>query len=368
MKKTICIIYPDWFLPFSPTTLNLKNELSKTFEVTIVAFYPFTCSFINDPDIKYFKKKMFLFKVFNKILQYIFKVKLYSDRYAIWQKIHLFFYFLFKRYDHLIAIDLISLWFVKYLKKSNIHLLSLELTANTINYKEKVNINQLVSIIIQSETRLEFLTGNNFKGPVFYIQNSPNFNPDQTHFAPNSNKLIYTGTAIKEFGVLHYLNFLDQFPGYQLFIQGIVHEEEREIIDKKYNHLILQDRLIINSEYLSTADLIDYLSNFRIGFCFYDLSYEAINNFNYLTGPAGKMFTYFAAGVPVIGNNIPGLSPIAQFKAGILIDDLNPSAIINAINEIELNYEFYSANCIKAAQHFDFHANCNKFINYLNTI
>ncbi|MDP9047717.1 MAG: glycosyltransferase [Bacteroidota bacterium] len=367
-KKTVLMIFPDVHLPFSPTTLNLKNALSTDFEVTLIAFQPFSGPIVNDPDVKYFRKKAMLFRVFNTLLQYILNIRTYNYRYAIWQKIHVTIYLLFKRYDHYVVVDLKSFWFIKKLKKNNIHLLSLELTSNTADYKKKIDINQLCSIIIQSKERFDYLTDGYFNGKVFYVQNAPIFNPGLQHLAPDEHKLIFTGSAIKEFGILQCLAFLDKYPYYQLHIQGTVPGIEGKIISESYQHLISGNRLIISSEYLSAPELVRYLNQFRIGLCFYDFSIDGINNFNYKSAPSGKMFTYFAAGVPVIAIDIPGLKIIDEFKAGILIPNLNPVEIFNAIKKIESNYDLYSANCLKAAKHFDFYTASDRFISYLKTI
>ena len=39
-KKKILIVFPDTHLSYSPSTLNLYDSLSETFEVTIITFIP----------------------------------------------------------------------------------------------------------------------------------------------------------------------------------------------------------------------------------------------------------------------------------------------------------------------------------------
>ena len=57
--------------------------------------------------------------------------------------------------------------------------------------------------------------------------------------------------------------------------------------------------------WLAAPEYIKYVSNFRIGFCFYDWNLIK-NDFNYQTAPSGKLFVYLSAGLPVIVCNIPG--------------------------------------------------------------
>jgi glycosyltransferase involved in cell wall biosynthesis len=78
------------------------------------------------------------------------------------------------------------------------------------------------------------------------------------------------------------------------------------------------------------------------------------NDFNYLSSPSGKLFNYYAAGVPVIGTDVLGLSSVHEFNTGILIKELSVGYILAAIKRIINNYEELSRNCIRAARHFDF--------------
>jgi len=109
----------------------------------------------------------------------------------------------------------------------------------------------------------------------------------------------------------------------------------------------------------------EYLNSFEIGFCFYDTRYEHINNFNYNTAPSGKLFKYYAAGVPVIGSNIAGLQSIDEFQTGIRVKNYTPKEILNACETIQANYQFYYQNCLKAAEHFSFDKMIKPFLEYI---
>ena len=77
------------------------------------------------------------------------------------------------------------------------------------------------------------------------------------------------------------------------------------------------------------------------------------------------MFNYFAAGVPVIGIDIPGLQPVRDFDCGVLTKDMQPESIKNAIVEIESRFDYYSENCLRAAAHFSFDKMAEPFLDYL---
>src|SRR5688572_4680142 len=55
MKKVL-VVFTDFYLPYSPTTLNLYDSLVPFFDVSIIAFEPdagFRAKQINDKKIKY---------------------------------------------------------------------------------------------------------------------------------------------------------------------------------------------------------------------------------------------------------------------------------------------------------------------------
>jgi len=129
--------------------------------------------------------------------------------------------------------------------------------------------------------------------------------------------------------------------------------------------LIYQGSLVIDNSYLDGKDFINYISDFAIGFCFYDIILTR-SSFNYRTAPSGKLFSYYAAAVPVIALNIPGLSSVDEFKTGVLKDTYDPDVIMQAVEKILKNYKYYSNNCKTAADYYAFDRNCYQFMNYLS--
>ena len=89
----------------------------------------------------------------------------------------------------------------------------------------------------------------------------------------------------------------------------------------------------------------------------------AKQSFNYFSSPAGKLFNYYAAGVPIIGIDIIGLKSVKDFNAGVLIEAVTIEKITNAIKTIESNYKEQSNNCLKASKTFDFKKGFDAFIN-----
>jgi glycosyltransferase involved in cell wall biosynthesis len=141
-------------------------------------------------------------------------------------------------------------------------------------------------------------------------------------------------------------------------------KKTRRIISERYNHLIKEERIVFNQTYLNADSFLEFLSSFRIGFCFYLWDLIA-SSFNYQSAPSGKLFMYLAAGTPVIACNIPGFEFVKDFGAGILIDNYEPVTIKKAIDEIEANYEAFSAGCYKAAAYYSFDNHVQPYIQYL---
>jgi len=364
-QKKILIVFPDRHLAYSQTTLNLLSLLAQKHVVKIAAFKSETYEAVKNENIFYIKENPFVFRFLNFVLANIFFIKSYTRRLILWQKLLVMMHILFNRYDEFIAVDMRGYWFVKSFTYKKIHLLSLELSPSPDDFINKINFKRISTIIIQNEERLNYLTSGKFKGRAFFIQNAPTILKDFKKTNASKNKLIYVGTARLQFGINYCLDFIKKYPEYELYVHGHVEPEVKAFINSNYSELLSSGRLAFNQTYLTSEELIEIVSKYRIGFCFYDFKFPEINNFNYLSAPSGKMFTCYAAGVPIIASNIIGLNSISQFEAGKQISKYTPDEIKNAIDLIESNYNSFSQNCLKAAEHFDFKKNAALFVDYL---
>jgi glycosyltransferase involved in cell wall biosynthesis len=371
MKK-ILIVFPYHNLSFSPSTLNLYDSLSNLFDVTILSGEPDSnyssqkisnkkIIYIHQPGESYFS----LFRQGLKKVHIEFGLKIHN--YLLSTRITNAVIHEIKKFDgEIIAVDFFALWCVKMANKKA-HLLSLEVYENDL-YKNSCSVNDIKSVIIQSDERYKFLFGDQ-KIKTFFVQNSPNYVDEQINFSKrNKTDLIFCGSAVPGFGIFNCLEFLEDFPEYRLTIKGAVPPNVRTIIEEYFSDLLEQNRLVIDSEYLSPSELNSYVAGFRIGFVFYDyLRFESINTFNYKTAPSGKLFQYYNAGVPVI-SNVPGSRSIKDYQTGVIIKSLGSVAIKNAIDQIEINYENYAKMSKKMSAHFDFSKNILEFVNYLKEL
>jgi hypothetical protein len=372
MKSKVLILFPNEHLAYSPTIINLYDFLSVYFDVTIIAPSPkkFNNQILENRKViyygfKYKKPAVVLNRLrfewaalFNKYAR-IFRKKNFNTG-DYFYAFHIIKDFIEQNNPaHIIAVDFRDLMFCQLLGKKA-HFLSLEIREN--KYYPHCDFENIESVIIQTPERYNHLFHEKiFK--TFYIQNAPVYKPIQNNHPRNG--LIYCGTAWDDFGFYHCLEYLKKYPSETMTVKGAILEKDKVRVGREYQELLQQDRLIIDDSYADEKEIIDYLTHFRVGFCFYNFDLPHIRTFNYYSAPSGKLFKYLAAGVPVVGSDISGLQAIKEFNCGVLIKDLKPDSIRRAIKEIEGNYEFYSKNCFIAAAHYSFDKTVAPFIDWL---
>ena len=84
------------------------------------------------------------------------------------------------------------------------------------------------------------------------------------------------------------------------------------------------------------------------------VSFEKGTSLSYYYSLPNKIFEYMKAGTPFISSNLPErVAIVEKYQTGIIIKDLSPQTIANAINEMTENkalYGQFKANCPLAAQ------------------
>lgn len=374
--KSVLIVFTDPHLPYSPTIINLFNELKKHVKVTIITPEPeklFSLQKIDDPDILYLEddksvmnQQSFVKRLINRVSKKIFPpdptqvTKRYlqnAKTLAIVKKVNHF-------EGEIIAVDFLALWCVEQAGKSA-HLVSLEIHTNDI-YRDNCSFNKIKSVLIQSEERYRYLF-NDLKLERFLVQNAPSylkFEPDL--LSRRKSDLIYCGSAVPGFGIFSCLDFLQDYPEYTLTIKGAVPPATKEAIKRFYSQLYTDNRLVVDDSYMDADALTHHISTFRAGFVFYDFyRFEHLRTFNYYTAPSGKMFQYFNSGVPVIGNKLSGLEVIESSNAGVLIPYLSSLQIKIALDKIESSYFNTAKNAKKVSEKFDFTSNIQSFIGFI---
>lgn len=359
-KKSILIVFPDEWLQYSPSVLNLYKCCEEKYNTHLVFFS--NGKFNNKGLVKnghsiyvgkfaaYLWRKTFGYKLYKMLLLFIklLTIKLFQ-----------------KSYNVVIAIDS-SGYLVTRIFFSKTVFFSLECEKDKYySICEKIGIK---SLIIQSEERKEYLIGKNSKVKVFYLQNAPILNQN---FKPlkeaKEKRILYLGNIEFGYGLEHFIDCIEDLgEEYSLTLKGIKNDKYYDWLVSKYHHLIKRGKLRFDFDYIQQDKIVAFVAHYFIGITGYDLEL-AKKSFNYFSSPAGKLFNYYAAGVPVIGIDIIGLKSVTQFNAGVLIDEVNSQKIKQAIKKIEDNYQTFFDNCHKASEHFDFKKGFNQLISSLDS-
>jgi len=354
-RKRVAIIFYDNWLPYSPTVLNLYDQLSEHVDVVIFNQLSAKRRYRGDigdravVDLDGVRTTLVdkMVYVFNRVL----RRGAASESYARFLQARRLRRALSGfRPDRVIAVDANALKAVQEATGTCVDFMSLEFNGE----REWKNINKerIGAVLIESETRYRYLFGDVAK-ERYILPNSPVFHPTEKP-ETRPDELIYCGTTIGYHGVYSCLRLLRTYPQFFLTIKGTVLTEFNDDIMKHYPELVEAGRLRFDTDYVSMAELDRYLSRFRIGLCLYDRRFNHKNDFHLREINSGKMYRYFSSGVPVVANNLPGLNAVRQFQAGVLVEELTPDALFHAINTIEMNYDRYVANCFTAARHFSF--------------
>ena len=362
-SKKILIVFPNEWLSYTPTLLNLIEYLSTTFEVK--AFAIDDGSYSNEN----IKSDCIIFIKVNYLLSKIAITmeKYFPKGYRIRQIIKfLLLYTRLRKYeaDEIIAVDSLGLYISQKIFKK-CHFLSLE------PYKDflfrQCNLNKIESVIAHSKERYDFLF-NTVKPKYFILPNSPIYDSEKlsTLQPVKPPKAIFFGNATPRNGVYLCLEAFRSIKNISLVIRGSLSPRDREKILSEYEDLLESGILSIDEQYIRQTEVTEYISQFSIGFCFYDFNYvDEVTRFNFISVPSGKMFNYYAAGVPVIGSDILGLKSVKDFNAGILLKTPSSETIVDAIKQIMNQHDLYRDNCLKAAKHFDFNKSVKHIQEYL---
>lgn len=345
-EKSILIVFPDEWLQYSPSVLNLYHCCAEKQYTKLV--YVNNGKFENDGLVAHYSS----IKI-GRAAAYFWRKTI---GYKLYKVLRLFFTLLFiklfdKRYETVIGIDSSGYAITKLLFWRAIYF-SLETEKDL--YFRLSELMGIDTLLIQSKERKEFLLGNSEQTRVFYIQNSPIITTPTVLKEKVKKRILYMGNIEYGYGLEQFIDCINELEDdYTLTLKGIKNERFFQFLTERYKASILQKKLIFDFSYVHQDHIISYVEDYYIGITGYDLEL-AKKSFNYFSSPAGKLFNYYAAGVPVIGINIIGLKSVTDFGTGVLIDTVSPETIKQAIITIEKNYTKYSENCLLASQEFDF--------------
>jgi glycosyltransferase involved in cell wall biosynthesis len=377
LKKKILLIFPDNWLQYSPTTINIFNSLKYDFDVTLVAIEPdpLSLSFkskIKDDRILYCKATInnrFLYLFLNSLLN------IYN--YFAPLNYRLFLHKLIKakalaifckniKFDEIIAFDTIGFYVAKNLH-NKINFVSLEISKDDYFYFNlKKSYYNIKSVLIQNYDRLKILDINLLQNKnIFFVQNAPISSNNINIIRNYTNQFIYMGSGNLSMGIGFLIDYARKFPNSILTLKGNI---DLDFLKNSFFDINEIPNLFFDDSYLENESINTFLSNYSIGFCFYDFNHiSPAYRENRLYGPAGKIFNYFASGIPIIASNIPGFQIINENNAGILLENPSPENIENAVLEIKNNYDYYSRNSFNASKRYCFNHTIKPFLNLLKS-
>jgi len=352
-KKKALIVFPDEWINYSPTVLNLNTCLQSHYNTEIICFHleqfgqPSKLPNLKQISISNFRYT--LLRRLDKYKQYkqrLLRKELKKKRSA--------------SFDLVIAIDSTAYTATRQYF-DNVVFLSLEIAQDeAMQQALQLGISDL---IIQSVERKEFLLGKSSDTRVHYIQNAPILAKDPAPRSSTKNRLVYFGNIRSYYGIEFCIDALTHLDNsYTLTLKGIKEERFYQHLQSKYSDLISSNRLRFEFDYTEQEKVADYLQDYDIGLSLFDFSKGMGDDFNYVSSPSGKIFNYFAAGIPVIGNDIVGFRPVKDKNAGILVETISPKSIAQAVEAISGNYVEYSQNSALAARDFDFKAAYDIFL------
>lgn len=346
-KPDVLILFPDDWAIYSPTLLRLVDILSESFAVrahvldtgradnTMLDPMRFRRVCLSGSIAKLLKKTGTYRPLRAMALAY-------SARHAI------------GAHTQVIAVDADGAMAARLLGRP-FHFLSLEVGRHPL--LRLIAGRHAHSIIIQSPERLHYQFGDAIasKLPVFYVQNAPEVQrqPPVRIARREHPRLVYMGHLMPMHGLAAMLNLARAWPQATLTLLGLRNAAGMELVRTRNGDLIESGRVVVYEEYVPEAALATFLANFDVGLCLYELGRRR-RDFNYLSSPAGKMFNYFSAGLPVVASNLPGLNPVSLHHAGLQVDSHEAETLIGACRTILDDYTHYSMGASQAAMHYDF--------------
>lgn len=145
--------------------------------------------------------------------------------------------------------------------------------------------------------------------------------------------ILYQGLIHKERDLTDFMSFFKSLTDEYIFV----------LVGKDYGMLSKYKSInpsLIHIDYLSAPEYLFFTSIAYIGIVTYEM-----HSLNSVYCAPNKIYEYASFGVPMIGNNIPGLKyTVGLYQAGVIIDELRENEICSAICEINANYQFYREN------------------------
>lgn len=335
-RKTCLLVFPDDYIAYSPTVLNLLTLLREGgVETKVIAFE-------SDFPINGLVASAGLIRVHSRLKQALTRLGLYAS-----YKLRRLVAKVLEEpaCDHYIGVDSIGSLSLQLAGIARFDFLSLEVHRDA--FFERIDLARIRCVVIQSTQRYAHLFPDN--GPArFLVQNAPVMeSPAKPRTLHGPPKLVYLGNAIPSHGIIECVALVATAPDLTLEVCGPVPRRIAKFIALSPG----AGRIHVRTQYVEQADMRRYLDAFDIGICLYNVENS---DFNYQSVPSGKLFNYFSVGLPVVASDLVGLRPVQDFAAGVVIESNAMTAIERAVEQICGDYSSFSSGAARAGNHFSF--------------
>ncbi len=209
-------------------------------------------------------------------------------------------------------------------------------------YRHAYTVGQGLADIFEKEYGLPFAVIRNV--PV--TRNAPIEQKEQPFI------LLYQGALNEGRGIETALEALQYLPEVHLWLAG--EGDLSEALRRRSQELGLDDKVRFLG-YIKPAELPYYTSQAWLG-----INLLENKGLSYYYSLANKYFDYIQAGVPMLTMNFPEYRALnAQWETGILLDELEPVTVANAVSRL-LNdkdlYQKFQQNCLAARKVWNWEA------------
>ena len=370
--QRICLVFYEGYIDLAPTVRSIINFLSRRgkLDVFISKNQEFSTNFISDNLYVNWHlintTDSFLIKFLsNKVTRRILPVRnLISNHQKIYElkqfakgmgKIH---------FDQIFVIDATGLFILENSKLTfeKKYYISLEIIDNVRNdlsfYEKKLlkfhwkKLSGFQKIIIQDRYRLEILfCKSEEKINVLFLPNSAeldtlitekDFFRNRYNITPDQQIILVAGMVsnmtLSEDILIVFSNILND--KIKLVIHDRMLNSGFSFLKNKYSKIVFSGQPLRYNEIDTIFSACDF------GLVIYDTE-STDRNFSVIGMASGKFFNFLKNSKPVIVSNNLGLAQLViELQCGIVINNLDE--IENAIEKINLNYQFYSKNAFNA--------------------
>lgn len=186
----------------------------------------------------------------------------------------------------------------------------------------------------------------------FHLPSLPTLLPNKPYFLPKTSDLLKFEEKyekelryFKDKKVILYQGHIGANRDLTSFVKAInlLDEEFILVLVGRYSGMVekyksISDK-VFHIDFIPAPEYLLFTSKAYVGI----LGYNPISLNNVYCAP-NKIFEYSAYGKPMLGNNIPGLLCIQNYEMGCVVDENNELTIVDSINKINENYEYYSQN------------------------